>query len=226
MGVQKYTICPHYGRELKRNRENFKRSRNKETGKEEYHIICRDCETQIEYGKHWDGDKLRCLVCGRSLDPSEFDSHQEYAIRGHRDGRCKECKRKQNQEARENYDDKKRLYKTIQARVLGASERAKRKGIPCTITKEFILDLWNKQNGICALSGIPMTYLLKEGRIPTNISIDKIDRTKGYTIGNIQLVCMVCNQIKSDLTEEEMYNFCKKIVEIYENKNNKNTRPV
>ena len=71
-----------------------------------------------------------------------------------------------------------------------------------------------------------MTYLLKEGRIPTNISIDKIDRTKGYTIGNIQLVCMACNQIKSDLTEEEMYNFCKKIVEIYENKNNKNTRPV
>ena len=37
MGVQKYAICPHCGRELKRNRENFKRSKNKETGKEEYH---------------------------------------------------------------------------------------------------------------------------------------------------------------------------------------------
>lgn len=35
MGIQKYAICPHCGRELKRNRENFKRSRNKETGKEE-----------------------------------------------------------------------------------------------------------------------------------------------------------------------------------------------
>ena len=104
MGVQKYAICPHCGRELKRNRENFKRSKNKETGKEEYHIICRDCEAQIEHDKHWDGNKLICLVCGRSLDPSEFDSHTEYAIRGHRDGRCKECKRKQNQEARKNYE--------------------------------------------------------------------------------------------------------------------------
>ena len=212
MGVQKYTICPHCGRELKRNRENFKRSRNKETGKEEYHIICRDCETQIEYGKHWDGDKLRCLVCGRSLDPSEFDSHQEYAIRGHRDGRCKECKRKQNQEARENYDDKKRLYKTIQARVLGASERAKRKGIPCTITKEFILDLWNKQNGLCAISKIPMTYEMDSGRIYTNVSIDQIEQGKGYTEDNVQLVCMAVNQLKSDWHMNTVKYICKMII--------------
>ena len=212
MEVQKYTICPHCGRKLKRNRENFKRSRNKETGKEEYHIICRDCETQIEYGKHWDGDKLRCLVCGRSLDPSEFDSHQEYAIRGHRDGRCKECKRKQNQEARENYDDKKRLYKTIQARVLGASERAKRKGIPCTITKEFILDLWNKQNGLCAISKIPMTYEMDSGRIYTNVSIDQIEQGKGYTEDNVQLVCMAVNQLKSDWDMNTVKYICKMII--------------
>ena len=195
MGVQKYTICPHCGRELKRNRENFKRSKNKETGKEEYHIICRDCETQIEHDKHWDGDKLRCLVCGRSLDPSEFDSHQEYAIRGHRDGRCKECKRKQNQ-----------------ARVLGASERAKRKGIPCTITKEFILDLWNKQNGLCAISKIPMTYEMDSGRIYTNVSIDQIEQGKGYTEDNVQLVCMAVNQLKSDWDMNTVKYICKMII--------------
>ena len=212
MGVQKYTICPHCGRELKRNRENFKRSRNKETGKEEYHIICRDCETQIEHDKHWDGDKLRCLVCGRSLDPSEFDSHQEYTIRGHRDWRCKECKRKQNQEARKNYDNKTKLYKTIQARVLSASERAKRKGIPCTITKEFILDLWNKQNGLCAISKIPMTYEMDAGRVYTNISIDQIEQGKGYTEDNVQLVCMAVNQLKSDWDMNTVKYICKMIV--------------
>lgn len=213
MGVQKYTICPHCGRELKRNRENFKRSKNKETGKEEYHIICRDCEAKIEHDKHWDGDKLRCLVCGRSLDPSEFDSHTEYTIRGHRDGRCRECKRKQNQEARKNYDDKKRLYKTIQARVLNASERAKRKGIPCTITKEFILDLWNKQNGLCAISKIPMTYEMDSGRIYTNVSIDQIEQGKGYTEDNVQLVCMAVNQLKSDWDMNTVRYICKMVVD-------------
>lgn len=65
-----------------------------------------------------------------------------------------------------------------------------------------------------------MTYELRVGRTPTNVSIDKIDHTKGYTMDNIQLVCMACNQIKNDLSNEEMYKFCKAIVNKYEDKNN------
>ena len=39
MGVQKYQTCPHCGRELKRTRENFKGSVNKETGKGKKNIM-------------------------------------------------------------------------------------------------------------------------------------------------------------------------------------------
>lgn len=215
MGIQKYAICPQCGRELKRNRENFKRSKNRETNKEEYHTICRECEDKLEYDKHWDGDKLKCLICGRSLDISEFDIHESYEIRGHRDGRCKECKRKQNLEARQKYSDEKRLYKTIQARVLNARDRAKRKGIPCTITKEFILNLWNKQQGLCAISKIPMTYEMDQGRIYTNLSIDQIEQGKGYTEDNVQLVCMAVNQLKSDWNMDTVLYICKQIVNNY-----------
>ena len=212
MEVQKYAKCPHCGRELKRNRENFKKFKNKETGKEEYHIICKDCESQIEHDKHWNGNKLRCLICGRSLDPVEFDSHPGYAIRGHKDGRCKECKRKQNQEARKNYDDEKKLYKIIQSRVLAAKERANKKGIPCTITKEFIMELWKKQNGLCAISKIPMTYEMDCGRIYSNVSIDQIEQGKGYTQDNVQLVCMAINQLKSDWDMDTVKYICKMVI--------------
>lgn len=216
MGIQKYVVCPQCGRELKRNRENFKRSKNRETNKEEYHTICRECEDKLEYDKHWDGDKLKCLVCGRSLDISEFGTHEAYEIRGHRDGRCKECKRKQNLEARQNYSDEKRLYKTIQARVLNARDRAKRKGIPCTITKEFILDLWNKQQGLCAISKIPMTYELDNGRIFTNVSLDQKNPGQGYTKDNIQLVCSAINQLKSNWDMDTVLYICKQVVNNYE----------
>ena len=216
MGVQKYLTCTECGRTLKRNRENFKRSINKETGKEDYHSICKECEQELEYKKHWDGDKLICLVCGKSLDPSCFDKHSQYAIRGYRDGRCKECKRKQNLEARKNYSDEKRLYKVIQARVLAAQERASKKNIPCTITKEFIMELWNKQNGLCAISKIPMTYELDQGRIYSNISIDQINQGKGYTEDNVQLVCMAVNQLKSDWDMDTVNYICKMIVNNYE----------
>ena len=216
MGLQKYATCTKCGRELKLNRENFKRFKNKETGKEEYHTICKECEKELEYNKHWDGNKLKCLVCGKSLDPSEFDSHAAYAIRGHKDGRCKECKRKQNLEARQNYNDNTRLYKTLQARFLNAKDRALRKGIPCTITKEFLLDLWNKQHGLCAISKIPMTYEMDAGRVYTNVSIDQINQGQGYTEDNVQLVCMAVNQLKSDWDMNTVKYICKMIVENYD----------
>ena len=89
---------------------------------------------------------------------------------------------------------------------------------------EYLKELWLKQQGKCAISNIDMTYIFNCGRVPTNVSIDRIDSTKGYTINNIQLVCMACNQMKSDLSEYKLYEFCKAIVNNYESKNNKNSK--
>ena len=62
-----------------------------------------------------------------------------------------------------------------------------------------------------------MTTVLYDGRIPTNVSLDRIDTKKGYTMDNVQLVCMACNQMKNDLSMDELYSFCKNIVSVYEN---------
>ena len=48
---------------------------------------------------------------------------------------------------------------------------------------------------------------------PYNISIDRIDSSKGYIKGNIQLVCGIVNVMKSDSSEDEFLQLCKKIVE-------------
>ena len=212
MGLQKYIKCSCCNKELKRNRDNFKRFLNKETGKEEYHTICRECENKMEYNKHWDGDKLKCLICGRSLDPSEFSYHQSYAIRNHKDGRCNKCKLEQNKASRKKYDSNKKLERITQYRISAAQERSKRKGIPCDITKDFIIELWNKQNGLCAISKIPMTYEIDEGRVYTNLSIDQIVQGKGYTKDNVQLVCMAVNQLKSDWDMDTVLYICKMII--------------
>lgn len=73
-------------------------------------------------------------------------------------------------------------------------------------------ELWNKQNGLCAISNIPMTYTFNSGRIPTNVSVDRIDSNKSYTKNNIQLVCMAVNQMKSDLDMITFYRFCEAIL--------------
>ena len=51
-----------------------------------------------------------------------------------------------------------------------------------------------------------------KGRIFTNVSVDRIDSNKGYTKNNVQLVCMAINQMKSDMSIEELLYFCEHIV--------------
>lgn len=53
--------------------------------------------------------------------------------------------------------------------------------------------------------------IFNNGRIPTNVSVDRIDSKKGYTRDNVQLVCMAINQMKSDLDNNTFYNLCKAV---------------
>lgn len=57
-----------------------------------------------------------------------------------------------------------------------------------------------------------MTYKFYEGRVNTNLSIDRIDSSKGYTKDNVQLVTMAANQMKNDLTLDELIVMCSNIM--------------
>ena len=220
-----YRTCPICGRNLPFSRKFFKRVNRK--GQESLHLVCRECEDKKALEEEWKDGKLLCHYCGEYKPIECFSPNGGgSSIRNNRRSICNECNSKRQRYHDLSLSDDKKLDKCLRFRFLGARSRALNSNIEFNITFEYIKELWNEQKGICALSNVPMTYLLREGRTPTNVSIDKIDRTKGYIKDNIQLVCMACNQIKSDLTEEEMYNFCKKIVKTYENKNNKSTRPV
>lgn len=57
-----------------------------------------------------------------------------------------------------------------------------------------------------------MTYKFYEGRVNTNLSIDRINSSKGYTKDNVQLVTMAANQMKNDLTLDELIVMCSNII--------------
>lgn len=61
-----------------------------------------------------------------------------------------------------------------------------------------------------------MTYELDSGRVFSNVSIDQKIPGKGYTIDNIQLVCMAVNQLKSDFEMDTILYICKQIVNNYQ----------
>ena len=77
--------------------------------------------------------------------------------------------------------------------------------------KEALLDLWLKQEGICALTGWRMTTRKNSGRVKTNASIDRIDSSLGYDLDNVQLVCASANRAKLDLSEKDFVELCRAV---------------
>lgn len=91
-----------------------------------------------------------------------------------------------------------------------AAKRKKHLGF--NIDLVYLLELYEKQQGLCALSGVEMTYLAGKGRVNTNISIDRIDSAVGYVRGNVQFVCDVVNRMKQDLPQSEMFIWCRRVL--------------
>lgn len=218
MGRQKYQVCDCCRKELPKNINYFKKYSHKTAEGLNFHTTCRDCELKQKYDEEWKDGKLKCHICNQYFDPNIFHTAggSKYSIRDNRDTRCPNCKIQQNKLTRSNYTNDTKLNKVLQARWFSAKDRASSKNIPFTITKEDLLSIWEKQQGLCALSKIPMTYELDSGRVFSNVSIDQKIPGKGYTIDNVQLVCMAVNQLKSDFEMDTILYICKQIVNNYQ----------
>lgn len=217
-------ICSQCGKSLPLTTEFYAKYSSKDNKFEPgyyWHTKCKQCEYENKVAEHWKDGLLKCTVCGEYFPEEVFNKigseEKKYHYRNGRDNRCPTCKLLQNRKHRANLSNDEKLNKAIKFRWSGAKSRAEKKGIMFDITEEFIKSLWEKQKGLCALSKIPMTYTFDNGRTFTNISIDQINPNAGYVEDNIQLVCMAINQMKSDMSLEELYMFSEALIK---NKNN------
>ena len=76
------------------------------------------------------------------------------------------------------------------------------------------MELYYKQEGKCALSGEILIKIALEdkGINKYNVSIDRINSSKGYTKDNIQLVGAIINIMKNDIDEKDFMLFISSIV--------------
>jgi len=90
------------------------------------------------------------------------------------------------------------------------------RGIFFGLQKDDVLGLYIKQEGLCALTGIPMRWGTKGERLRgtrslNGPSLDRIDSAKDYTIGNVQFVLNIVNIMKTDLPQEQFIALCRAI---------------
>lgn len=104
--------------------------------------------------------------------------------------------------------------KTVETYLMYLLGKARaRSGGEVELEVSDLVRLWFLQGGRCALTGWEMTRSLGKGSIATNASIDRVDSSKGYVRGNVQLVCRATNTAKSNLTTEDFVALCRAVVE-------------
>ena len=118
---------------------------------------------------------------------------------------CVKCKRSVTRVRRST----KRGYLQYIAQQMVARSRYTNR--ECTIDVDFLHTLWEKQDGVCALSGLNMTHTYDTStpqRLILNASVDRIDSNYGYTPGNVQLVAVRLNLMKGPLDEVVFKDLC------------------
>lgn len=88
---------------------------------------------------------------------------------------------------------------------------AKRRKIEFNITLEDMGDLFEKQNGKCALTGMKLTLKKSLNDKTSTASLDRIDNKKGYLKDNIQWIYRPINFMKGILDENEFIYYCEQV---------------
>ena len=82
-----------------------------------------------------------------------------------------------------------------------------------SITLQDLVDQWKKQDGKCVYTKEVLSLVRKDtGWKQSSASIDRIDSSIGYHVGNIQWVHKRINTMKNDMSEKEFISWCKKVV--------------
>lgn len=153
---------------------------------------------------------------------------------------CKSCSKLYREENKETLLRKKREYYAKNIDIMPERNRAKYEkhkvkqinqmrtyySIPENWLKRMLLRAKSSNRGwefaitaedvsipkVCPYLGWELTFTLGKGQCQTNASIDRIDSTKGYIKGNVQIISRKANTMKSNATQDELERFAKSIL--------------
>ena len=148
---------------------------------------------------HWLVYKCVCTKCGttiRQIAPNEL-------LDLSRSQMCHKCAHKERAQ-KVKLDKGGTKFLSI-GRYNKWKKSAKRRNYEFLVSIQYLTDLYLSQNKCCAITGDFLPDLEKA-------SLDRIDSSKGYVEGNVQWVTIQANLSKHIMTMEELYDFCKKVL--------------
>ena len=155
----------------------------------------------------------QCSSCKRHLPQEEFETKESANKKSFTRSYCRECHQAKNNKYKSSNPH---LYLANSCAQLKYARQ--KEGIEWFLISDDLVELWEEQEGKCALTGQIMTWYKGEGPQDMNVSIDRIYPEKPYYKSNIQLVCYRMNIMKHTLNDSELYWWCKNLVMSMESK--------
>ena len=159
----------------------------------------------------------KCINCGKefsvNINKNRNTSRQQLfccdCISSLTNWERKTIKMKKFPEARNLYLQQKRdefLRNYIKQILLRTKKRAESKNIDFNLDESDIII-----PKVCPILEVPLIIGTK-GNYEYSPSIDRIDNTKGYIKGNVQIISKKANSMKNSASQEELIKFCKNIL--------------
>jgi hypothetical protein len=96
--------------------------------------------------------------------------------------------------------------------LAAANQRARRKGLPATVTLPWLLE---RYTGKCEATGVDLR-LTGETNDPFAPSLDRIDITKGYTHKNVRITCQIFNLARNVYNDEDLLVMARGLIHKHE----------
>lgn len=199
--------------------------------------ICFGCNTEKELSEfhrhrgHKDGKSSTCKLCASKKMTLYARTEGAKAVRAKYFAEYKDREESRqklqdyHREYQRNMPEEQRRQRTLtNKRSLRANPRsrlyvmlyaaAKRRPTENIATIDDLMEMFEAQKGLCAVSDVQMTWSVGSvgKKVPTSISLDRINNDKGYEIENLRLVCWQVNVFKNCWSDTEMFTMAKAIV--------------
>ena len=90
---------------------------------------------------------------------------------------------------------------------------ATKKNLEFDLTKEYLNELYEKQDGKCALTRLPIKISFGNQAIGSTASLDRINPSRGYTKNNVQFLHVDVNYMKNVFNQDYFIYICNLITE-------------
>lgn len=160
--------------------------------------VCRKCGTNKRENEQWFSNI--CKLC------KKIEGRKSSAVQWRHN--YKIANRKRVQESPEEFIKYLLLHVRKPRTAQKKRYRKDNQRFVVDLTIDILINLYYKQNGKCAISGLDMVHKFNS---MYSISIDRIDGNVGYLDGNVQFVCQAINFMKNKRSNEEALEFVNKI---------------